>query len=186
MRQRPAPRQVDDLGLQPVNPGASCYSVPLHVDARNIMPGIRERGAFVFSGALLGAALAGCASSQVVVVGQIRPPIAADRVQIYLQPPASKYEHIANVSASSRGSLALTSEDKIEKVIERLKIAAAKFGANGILLHGVGSETSGSVGGAISTESSSGHSPYIEVGVSAFTYPKSGDGVAIFVEPEDN
>jgi hypothetical protein len=148
------------------------------------MPGIRERAVFALGSALMMTAIVGCASSQVVVVGHIRPPISADRVQIYLQPPDSKYEQIANLSASSRGSFAFTAADKIEKVIERLKIEAAKLGANGILLHGVGSDSAGSVGAGIGTQSNSGHSPYIDVGVSGFTHPKSGDGVAIYVEPD--
>jgi hypothetical protein len=128
--------------------------------------------------------VAGCASSQAIVVGQVRPPISADRVRIYLEPPGSKYEEIANLSATSRGSFAFSTGDKIEKVIERLKIEAAKLGANGILLHGVGTDSAGSVGAGIGVESDSGHSPYVDVGVSAFTHPKSGDGVAIYVEPD--
>jgi hypothetical protein len=152
--------------------------------ARNSMPGIRRGAVFALGGALMMTAVAGCASSQAVIVGQIRPPISADRVQIYLQPPESKYEQIANLSASSRGSFAFTAADKIDKVIERLKIEAAKLGANGILLHGVGNDSAGSVGVGISAESDSGHSPYIDVGVSGFTHPKSGDGVAIYVEPD--
>jgi hypothetical protein len=146
------------------------------------MPGIRKRALFAVRVALMSMAVAGCASSQVVLVGPTRPPISADQVRIYLQPPESKYEQIANLSASSRGSFAFSAADKIEKVIERLKIEAAKLGANGILLHGVGSDSAGSVGAGIGAQSSSGHSPYIDVGVSGFTQPKSGDGVAIYVE----
>ena len=137
------------------------------------------------AGASLMAALAGCASSQVAVVGRARPAISPDQVQIYLQPPASKYDEIANVSASSRGSLSITTTSKMDKVIQRLKNEAAKLGANGILLHGVGDQAGGSVGAGISTETNSGHSPYgIGFGASAFFLRMSGDGVAIYVEPQ--
>jgi hypothetical protein len=130
-------------------------------------------------------ALSGCAASQIAVVGQVRPAISPQQVQIYLQPPASKYDEIANLSASSRGSLSITAAAKIDKVIERLKDAAAKLGANGILLHGVGDQAGGSVGAGISTETNSPHSPYgLGFGASAFFFQKSGDGVAIYVEPE--
>jgi hypothetical protein len=132
---------------------------------------------------LLITALNGCASTRVALVGEPRPPISRDRVQIYLQPPASQYVEIANLAASSRGSFVISAAGKMDKVIERLKSAAAKLGANGILLHGVGDQSTGSVGAGISTEMDSGHSPYgLGFGVSAFFFDKSGDGVAIFVE----
>jgi hypothetical protein len=129
------------------------------------------------------AALNGCASTEVALVGQPRPPISRDRVQIYLQPPASKYVEIANLAASSRGSLAISAAGKIDKAVERLKTEAARLGANGILLHGVGDQAIGSVGAGIRTEMDSGHSPYgLGFGVSTFFFDKSADGVAIFVE----
>jgi len=135
--------------------------------------------------ALLTAVLSGCASSQVAVVGRVRPAISPDQVQIYLQPPGSKYDEIANLSASSRGSFSITTAAKMDKVIERLKNEAAKLGANGILLHGVGDRAGGSVGAGISTETNSPHSPYgLGFGASAFFFQKSGDGVAIYVEPQ--
>jgi hypothetical protein len=131
------------------------------------------------------ATLSGCATSQVAVVGRVRPAISAQQVQIYLQPPDSKYDEIANLSASSRWSYSMTAEGKIDKVIERLKKDAAKLGANGILLHGVGEQAGGSVGAGISTETNSPHSPYgLGFGASAFFFQKSGDGVAIYVEPK--
>jgi len=118
------------------------------------------------------------------MVGRARPPISADRVQIYLEPPQTRYEQIANLSASSRGSFTITAAGKTDKVIERLKREAAKLGANGILLHGVGDQTAASVSAGISGETDSGHSPYVSgIGASVFFFPKSGDGVAIYVEP---
>jgi hypothetical protein len=133
---------------------------------------------------LMLAVLTGCVSSQAVLVGRARPPISPDRVQVYLQPPASSYEQIANLTASSRGSFALTTHGKIDKVIERLKRQAARLGANGVLLHGVGSRSAGSIGAGVSTESESGHSPYgLGFGASVFLSQESGDGVAIYVEP---
>jgi hypothetical protein len=137
------------------------------------------------TGALMIAAITGCASTEVVVVGQARPAISPDRVQIYLQPPETEYDQIANLTATSGGSLAISGAAKIDKVIERLKKEAAKLGANGILLHGVGDQAGGSIGAGISTETNSPHSPYgLGFGVSAFFFRKSGDGVAIYVEPQ--
>jgi hypothetical protein len=149
------------------------------------MPGIRKLTVVGVIRALLIAALTGCASSQVAVVGHARPAIPPDQVQIFLQPPDSPYEQIANLSASSGGSFALTGPRKIDKVIERLKKEAAKLGANGILLHGVGDQSAGSVGAGISTETNSPHSPYgLGFGASTFFFEKSGEGVAIYVAPK--
>jgi hypothetical protein len=163
----------------------SCYSACFQATMQYNMPRKGTLTVVGVIGALLTAALAGCVSSQVAVVGHARPAISADHVQIFLQPPESPYEQIANLSASSGGSFALTAGGKIDKVIERLKREAAKLGANGLLLHGVGDESAGSVGAGISTETNSPHSPYgLGFGASAFFFQKSGEGVAIYVEPK--
>jgi hypothetical protein len=136
------------------------------------------------AGLLAGILLAGCAASHTALVGRPRPATSPDSVQIYLQPPATAYEQIANLTASSGGSLAITMHGKIDKVIERLKQAAAKVGANGILLYGVGHESAGAVGAGFDTES--GHSPYVAgVGSSAILFRETGAGVAIYVWPAD-
>src|ERR1700678_4608510 len=111
---------------------------------------------------MLIAVLAGCASSsQVVLVGAARPAISPDQVKIYLEPPDTTYEQIANLAASSEGSFAITAAGKMDKVVERLKRQAAKLGANGLLLHGIGDQTSRpAVGGAGGAENGTAHSPY--------------------------
>jgi hypothetical protein len=140
----------------------------------------RLNGAF-----LIAVMLAGCASSHVEVVGRTRPAIAVEQVQIYLQPPGSKYEEIANLTASSAGSFRITAAGQMDTVVERLKHEAAKLGANGILLHGVGDQSGRSVGAGVGTEWDSGHSPYgLGIGVFAIFRHKAGDGVAIYVEPK--
>jgi hypothetical protein len=52
---------------------------------------------------LLVLSLGACVSSH-VIVGKVRPPISPDQVQIYLHPPATKYEEIAVLDSSSRNS----------------------------------------------------------------------------------
>ena len=144
---------------------------------------MNKRRAFVgVTGALLIAGLGGCASSQIVLVGRPRPAISPAQVQIYLQPPESPYREIANLSASSRGFLAVTAAAKMDKVVTRLKEAAASVGANGVLLHGVSDQTAAALGAGISTDSS--HSPYVRgVGTSVLFSREASDGIAIFVEP---
>ena len=130
------------------------------------------------------AALAGCASSQAELVGHARPAISPGQVHIYLHPPESKYEQIANLTASSGGSFAFTAAAKTDKVIERLKREAAKLGANGLLLHGVADQGDPSLGAGLSTETNSSHSPYgLGFGVWGVFHEKAGDAVAIYVQP---
>jgi hypothetical protein len=126
------------------------------------------------------AALSGCATSY-VMVGQARPPISPDQVQIYLHPPANKYSEIALLDTSSKGSFAITAQGKTNVVMDRLKAEAAKLGANGILLEGVGDQAGGSVGTGYAT--ASGHSAF-GFGSSATVFHKKGDGLAIYVEPD--
>lgn len=143
----------------------------------------RRFAAAGLTAAALLAALFGCVASQPEITGAARPAITPDQVRIYLRPPESKYEEIANLTASSRGSFALTAAGKTDKVIERLKRQAARLGANGLLLHGVADQGEASLGAGVSTETNSPHSPYgLGFGGSAFFYEKAGDGIAIYVE----
>src|SRR5580693_8507160 len=76
-----------------------------------------SRAAACAAACMLIAALAGCASSsQVVLVGEARPAISPDQVKIYLEPPDTTYEQIANLAASSEGSFAITAAGKMDKV----------------------------------------------------------------------
>ena len=88
--------------------------------------------------------LVGCATSK-VVVGEKRRAISSNAVKVYLAPPPCNVEHIALLEASSRNSFAVGDQGKMNKAIARLKDEAAKLGANGILLGGTGSETTGAL-----------------------------------------
>jgi hypothetical protein len=130
-------------------------------------------------------AVGGCAATHIAALGQPRAAISAEQVQIYLRPPASKYQHIADVSASSTGSFKFTSAAKMEVVIDRLKHQAAKLGANGLLLHGVGNQSAGSAAASVNTEPNNLQSSYaLGFGASTFFFRKVGDAEAIYVEPQ--
>ncbi len=127
---------------------------------------------------------AGCVTSH-VMVGQARPPISPDQVQIYLHPPANKYVEIALLDTSSRNSFTFSAQGKTDAVMERLKGEAAKLGANGILLDGVGDQAGGSVGTGFGSATASGHSATaFGIGSSATIFQKKGTGLAIYVEPD--
>lgn len=127
--------------------------------------------------------VAACASSH-VLVGKARPPISPDQVKVYLHAPA-KYEEIAILDASSKNSLAITSQGKMNKVIERLKTEAAALGANGILLKGTGDQYVGSVNTSSANATAVGNSAYgTGFGTSAAIMQKEGSGLAIYVTQE--
>jgi hypothetical protein len=126
------------------------------------------------------AALAGCVSSH-VMIGQARPPIAPDQVKIYWHPPA-QYDEIALLDTSSRNSMSFTAQGKTDAVIDRLKEEAAKLGANGVLLQGVGDQSAGSVSTGFAQANASGNSAFASgLGISGNVMIKKGSGVAIYV-----
>ena len=73
-----------------------------------------------------------------MIIGDTRESIQPSDVKIYIDYP-EKYEKIALIDAGSNFAfkdpeILFTWQDKMDKVIERLKIEAAKLGANGILI----------------------------------------------------
>ena len=134
--------------------------------------------------ALLACAAAACSTSSHVLIGSARPPVAPESVRVYYTPPP-KYEEIATISASSQGSLALTSQQNMDKAIQRLKTEAAKVGANGILLQGVQDTHGGSIGAGVgNTSYGPGSAVGVGVGGSFALTNKLAQGLAIYVPPQ--
>jgi hypothetical protein len=130
-----------------------------------------------------GLVLSGCVTSH-VIVGKVRPPIAPEDVQLYLHPPGSKYEEVALLESSSKHSFSFTAQGKTNAVIDRMKADAAKLGANGILLDGVGDQATGSVGTGFASATGTGHTVLATgFGTSGTIFVKSGRGLAIYVPP---
>jgi len=126
--------------------------------------------------------LAGCSTSSHVLTGTAHPPIAPDSVRIYNQPPPGQYEQIATVTASSQGSLAIGSQQNMDKAIARLKEEAAKLGANGVLLQNIQDQHSGSVGVGLGGSSYSGNSASgAGVSTSSALTSKAVSGIAIYL-----
>jgi len=126
--------------------------------------------------------LAACVTSH-VLVGKSRTPVLPDQVQLYLEPPADKYENIAIIVASSKYSFSLTGEGKAEVVIRRLKEEAAKLGANGILLQDIADEPIESIDTGVGTEFSGARGNIdLGIGASGLLSRKFGRGIAIYLE----
>ena len=130
-----------------------------------------------------GIALTACATSH-VMMGKARPPISPDLVTVYFHPPQTKYDEIALIDTSSKGGFGFSAQGKTDVVIRRLKEEAAKLGANGVLLQGIGSESGGSISSGFGQASVSGNHAYgTGIGISGNVMNKAGSGIAIYVEP---
>jgi hypothetical protein len=133
--------------------------------------------------ALLATGLAACAPSSHVLVGTAHPPILPSEVKLYLQPPPT-FEQIAILNASSNSMFGTGGQGSVDKVIQRLKVEAAKVGANGIILEGMSDRETGSLGGGSGSTSYSGNSAVgVGVGGSLGIFKKTAQGRAIFVPP---
>jgi hypothetical protein len=112
------------------------------------------------------------------MLGKARAPISPDAVQIYDHPPPGPYQEIARLDTSSQGSFSFTAQGKTDAVIQRLKDEAAKLGANGVLLEGIGDQASGSIG---TSAGGGGYSGGGGIGINAGLSKKIGGGLAIYV-----
>ena len=127
---------------------------------------------------------AGCASQSHVIVGTVRAPVSSDQVKLYLSPP-KRYEQVALLDASSRGSLAFTEQQKMDAAIQGLKTQAADLGANGILLQSAGDQSAGAVGTGFGSATATGHPAFrTGLGMTSNVFMKAATGTAIYVIEE--
>jgi len=95
--------------------------------------------------ALLVCLLAGYASAGTIMVGQPRPPINPARVKVYMEPPR-RFDRIAIITKGSGGSWAFDDQSDIDRAIQKIRVEAARLGANGIFLQAVENRESGGIG----------------------------------------
>lgn len=79
-------------------------------------------------------ATAGCASTSRVMLGATYPPLAPAQVRIYDQPPA-RYREVALLEVES-GPLTYGEQNKTNAVLQKLRVEAARLGANGLVFQG--------------------------------------------------
>ena len=80
--------------------------------------------------------LAGCTTGSALVTGTKRPPIDPAQVLIYRVPPDATFEHIGIVKAEAEE--VLSQQEAMDRAVGELKKQAAKIGANGVILSGMG------------------------------------------------
>jgi len=137
---------------------------------------------------VLALVLSGCASVSHTIVGRVRPPINPGEVEVFRSPP-QHYEEVALLDASSVGGFGHPSRAATGEAIYFMKEEAAKLGANGVLLTGMGERYHGDIGiGVGGWGFSSGHS-YVSgggsVGVGGPVTQAGIEGIAIYVPDRD-
>lgn len=127
--------------------------------------------------------LAGCATTSKVMISPPRPAIAAEQVRIYFVPPPGRYVEIALLETSS-GAFTYGEQNKMDSVLGKLRVEAARLGANGVLVQDTASGYSGSRVGVGVGGGSFGRRSHIGggVGVSISPTPKYARAIAIHVE----
>lgn len=95
--------------------------------------------------ALLLCLLAGYAWAGTIMVGQPRPPINPAFVKVYMEPPRH-FDRIAIITKGSGGSWAFDDQSDIDRAVEKIRVEAARLGANGIFLQAVESHDGGGIG----------------------------------------
>ncbi|MEH6416227.1 hypothetical protein [Pseudomonas sp. CGJS7] len=132
--------------------------------------------------ALTTSLLAACASSH-VMTGTPRPPVPVEQVRVYFAPPPSRYEEIALLESNS-GAFTYGEQNKTNSVLNKLRVEAAKLGANGVLFQGTQDGAGGtgvSVGAGGGSYGGGRHFSGGGVGISISPRQKFARGVAIYV-----
>jgi len=124
---------------------------------------------------MMSLALVGCTLTRgsAIVIGAVRQPIDPAQVRLYVDLPAH-YEKVALLTADSRNDFA-SQQNLTDAAIERVKKEAAKLGANGILIDGVGNYEIGASGAIVALNRTSA------IGVAGVRTGKQVSGVAILV-----
>lgn len=135
--------------------------------------------------AVVMAVLGGCAvtNETSVLVGTPRAATTPDRVKLYSTPP-KKYTDIAIISANAAHDF-MDKQALMDTAVQNAKKEAAKVGANGILLDGLGDYQVGSSGLVMMQPVGTNRgTPAFGVGSSNNRTGKQLSGKAIFVTEE--
>lgn len=132
--------------------------------------------------------LTGCASSSIHLVGPARPPLSPAEVRIYQTPPRH-YQEIALLDATSGGRFFHGSPEGEAEAIGRLRVEAARVGANGVLITSLGDRSQGALGvgvggGGISAGRRSVIAGGGSVSGAAPIVSNAAAGIAIYVSDE--
>ena len=85
------------------------------------------------------------ALASTLMVGEPRPPTNPANVKVYMEPPRH-FDRIAIIRKGSNGAWAFSDQGQVDEAIAKIRVEAAKVGANGILLQVVETNSSGGIG----------------------------------------
>lgn len=108
-------------------------------------------------------ALLACATSSEVLTGTPRSPISPAEVRVYTQAP-QRFEEIAFLGATRESVSTAGAERAIAKMIESMRVQAARLGANGLLLEDFSDSGPVSVGTGVESQTYT-HNGSIGVGL---------------------
>jgi hypothetical protein len=142
---------------------------------------MRAGGSGGRAAALAALFLAGCAGTSHVVTGTPHPAMSPSRVTVYSTAPPL-FQEIAVIRAHRKTLFNGGGQRSTEVVLERLKVEAAKLGANGLLLDGFDQAQTLSLGGGAGTDSYSAHGIVsLSLGAVVGVFKTTGQGRAIYV-----
>jgi hypothetical protein len=149
-----------------------------HPDMRKI-----DSARFLATSLLAAVLLAGCATTSHVMLSPARPAIAPAQVRVYFTPPPGRYVEIALLDTAS-GPFTYGEQNKMDKVMARLRTEAASLGANGVLVQGMADGyRGGGVNVGVGGGSFGGHTRIGGgVGVDISPTQKHAQAIAILVE----
>ena len=130
----------------------------------------------ILAGVLLAALLAGCGGVNRTMLAPARAPVDPATVRLYEVPPPGALQ-IAQIEATSGAGFG--TQGQADAAVARLRQEAAKVGANGVVLMGVG--TTPSAGGRSVGAGSFGSNVAGGIGIGIPTTQKKAAGVAILV-----
>ena len=149
---------------------------------------LRRAAALLAVSGIAASNLAGCISSRDLrsheLLGDARPALPADAVQLYLEPPSRRYVEIAVLHSSSRRSWSFGAQSKADVVVRRLKEEAASLGANGVLLQEIADRPGTAVGTDLGTNYMGPRGTAdLGISVSVLTLQRYGSAIAIYLPP---
>ena len=99
----------------------------------------------VLLAALAASVLALYVSASTIMVGEPRPPTNPNNVKVYMEAPR-RFDRIAIIRKGSGGAWAFSDQNQVDQAIAKIRVEAAKVGANGILLQVIENHSGGGIG----------------------------------------
>lgn len=78
--------------------------------------------------------ISGCATGSTLITGKSYPPTKPENIEIIRKEPSKPFVEIGIVSADSSESWSWSGQGRVNDTLQDLKVAAAKVGANAVII----------------------------------------------------